>query len=425
MAIYDISGNEIYSDSDNTVICEPADDDLPMIFITGTLPASKAAGDVQVKLRYVSKTADFEYPSTLAVQGDTSANYAKKNFTLKMYTDSNYATKVKYEFKNWGKLNKFVLKAHWIDHSHIRNVGTAKMWGKIVRSRSDFDSLPDELKNAPNNGATDGFTCKVFANGVYQGLYELIVPKSKLFGQDSDNYNHSILNSEWNDQASCAFSTTSPTISGNWKEEFQDILDNDISTSFSNFVAFVAGSSDADFVSQAETYFDVQSVIDFDIFARIFCIVDNLCKNQIFFTYNGTKWYEGAWDLDGVLGLPPVSGNFFTYDTEFQEGYLAYSDFNTINLLYQRIEECYKTRFKARYTSLRNTVLSEGEIISVYEKLANVIDTFDGLLEEDYASTTGAGAFTGIPYKEENTIQQLRNFVANRLTYMDGIVSAM
>ena len=64
-------------------------------------------------------------------------------------------------------MNKFVLKAHWIDHSHVRNVGTAKIWGKIVKSRSDYDSLPEELRNAPNNGATDGFTVKVFCNGVY------------------------------------------------------------------------------------------------------------------------------------------------------------------------------------------------------------------------------------------------------------------
>ena len=208
-AIDDLKENGT-GDGTSVSTIEPADDDIPKVYFTGTLPTSKDDGDVQVKVHYISKTEDFTYPATLKVQGSSSANYAKKNFTLKLYEDETYEKKVKREFKGWGKLNKFVLKAHWIDHSHVRNVGTAKIWGKIVKSRSDYDSLPEELRSAPNNGATDGFTCKVFANGVYQGLYEWIVPKDKLFGQDSDIATHSILNSEWNNQPTCAFATRPP-----------------------------------------------------------------------------------------------------------------------------------------------------------------------------------------------------------------------
>lgn len=404
---------------------EPADDDIPKVYFTGTLPTSKDDGNLPVTIHYKSKTEEFDYYATLKVQGSSSASYPKKNFTLKMYEDEALENKVKYAFKNWGKLNKWVLKAHWIDHSHVRNVGTAKIWGKIVASRSDYDSLPEELRNAPNNGATDGFTVKVFANGVYQGLYEWIVPKDKLFGQDSDIATHSIMNSELNNQPTCAFATTAPTINGNWSEELQDDLSSSISTSFANFIKFVAGSTDEEFVANAENYFDVQSVIDFDIFARVFCIVDNLCRNQIFFTYDGTKWYEGCWDVDAVLGLPPTTRGFFAYNTEFQTGYVAYKDYGITNLLYQRVENLFLDRFKERYNELRSSVLSIENILDVYERLMDVIKTYDGLLEEDCANTTGGGKFIGIPYTSENKIQQIRSFVAQRIPYMDEVVASM
>lgn len=406
-------------------LIEPADDDIPNVYFTGTLPTSKSEGDLQLFMRYVSKTARHEYPVTLKVQGGSSADYPKKNYTLKPYKDSTYESKKKLAFKNWPEMNKFVLKAHWVDHSHVRNVGTARIWSKIVASRSDYDSLPEELRNAPNNGATDGFTVKVFCNGVYQGLYEWIVPKDKLFGQDSDIATHSILNSEWNNQPSCAFSTTSPTVSGNWSEELQDELSTDISTSFANLIKFVAGATDEEFVANAENYFDVQSVIDFNIFARVFCIVDNLCRNQIFFTYDGVKWYEGCWDVDGVLGLPPTTRGWYPYNTVFQSGYIAHTDFGITNMLYKRVETLFADRFKERYAELRADVLSADNIIEVYERLTDVITTFEGLLKEDFATTTGNGAFTDIPYTGSNNIQQIRNFVAQRLPYMDEAVAAI
>lgn len=406
------------SDSGQNPTVEPMEDDIPKVYITGTLPVSKTQGDMPVTIRYISKTKDFSYPATLKVQGGSSVSYPKKNFTVKFYEDEAHENKKKMVFKGWPKMNKFVLKSHWIDHSHVRNVGTARIWGKIVAARSDYDSLPEELRSAANNGATDGFSCKVFANGVYQGLYEWIVPKDKLFGQDKDIPTHSIMNSEKNDNVSCAFATTTPTIDGYWSEELQDEMSADISQSFANLIKFVAGSTDEEFVANAETYFDVQSVIDFDIFARVFCIVDNLGRNQIFFTYDGQKWYEGCWDVDAVLGAHPTGGNLQAYNTEFQSGY-----FNSItNLLYERVETLFMDRFKARYAELRADVLSIENIIEVYERLTDVITTYDGLLAEDYASTTGGGAFTGIPHTADSNIQQIRNFIAARIPYMDEAV---
>lgn len=416
----DENGNVEISVSGGTAVAtvEPADDDMPKVFFVGTLPTAKSEGELKGSFEYISKTEHINGYCTLKVQGDTSTGYPKKNFTMKTYSDEACETKVKHDFKSWGKLNKFVLKAHWVDPSHIRNVGCAKLWGQMVRSRNDFSSLPVELQNSPNNGATDGFTVKFYANGIYQGMYEWIVPKDKLFGQDSDIATHSIMNSELNNSPTCAFATINPAITGNWSEELQDSMSSDISTSFANFIRFVAGSTDEEFVANAENYFDVQSVIDFDIFARVICAVDCICKNQIFFTYDGVKWYEGAWDLDLVLGN--YAGT--AYNTKFQQGYIPYKSHGIINMLYVRVEKLFETEFKQRYAELRKTVLTAGNIINIFERLSDVITAQAGLYAEDKASTTADGAFTTAG-DGTGSIITIRNFIAKRLVYMDGSIA--
>ena len=77
------------------------------------------------------------------------------------------------------------------------------------------------------------------------------------------------------------------------------------------------------------------------------------------------------------------------------------------------------------YARLRKGVLSVSNVISVYDELAQVIDNYDGLREEDWAETTADGKGVTIPYTDVNNIQQIRKFVVERWAYMDGIIEAM
>lgn len=417
MAIYDINGNELTITGTGQQF-EPLIDDIPMVFINGVLPTSKSEGDLPVIVNYCSAKKNFTDYATLKVQGDSSASYPKKNFTLKLFKDSNRKTKSKHSFRDWDERNKFVLKANWIDHTHARNVVNARLWSQIVRSRSDFATLPEELRTA--NLAIDGFPVRVYNNGIYQGLYTWNIPKDGMYNVDDDIDSNCIINSEMNNDQSCAFNGTSIT---NWSDELHDSMPAVIANGWASVLSFASTSSDSDFVANINDYIDLQSVIDFDIFARVICLVDNLCKNQIFFTYDGAKWYEGAYDLDGTWGLPPTIRSWFTYNTVFQNGYVAYADYGVENKLYTRVETLFASDFKARYTELRESVLSEDNIIYQFETFINAISS--DLYALDYDENTAGGAFVNIPYKTQSTLQQIKEFVPQRLAYMDSVISAM
>mgnify|MGYP003504583333 FL=1 len=102
---------------------EPHEDDIPKVFINGTIPTTK--DDVNAELTYISKTFTFHAYITIKCQGTSSMKYPKKNFTIKLFEDAERSQKKKIGFKHWGEQNKFCLKANWIDLSHCRNVISA------------------------------------------------------------------------------------------------------------------------------------------------------------------------------------------------------------------------------------------------------------------------------------------------------------
>lgn len=417
--IYDANGAPI-TIGDATERLEPEGYDVPSVYWEGldgaSAPSTKDDGEVAGVIKYASKNQIWTEYGTIKVQGNSSTNFPKLNYTLKTFSDSACTKKSKHEFLTWGKLSKFVLKAHWVDFSHVRNVGACRIWGQIVRSRSDYDSLPTELRESINQGATDGFHVRMFINGQYWGIYEWIIPKDKIFNQDDGNPLHSIKNAESQIYADCNFRADS---GGNWSEELHDSA-AETTADWNSVLALVNSGTDNAFLNNS--ILDLMSVIDYDIFIRVFRAVDSVMKNQIFFTYDGVKWFEGCWDKDFVLGCP---NNYTAYETEFQTGYMGYPTSHATNKLYDRVESLMKPQFKARYADLRSNVLSESNILNVFEELATPLMLYNGLYAEDYAETTGDGAFTQMPSVADNNIQQIRKMVHNRIAYMDSVIEAM
>ena len=406
--VADLKTNSGIGGSTPVELTEPYDDDIPRIFLSeGTLPTTKTS--TTMKFEYISKNKRYSGYVDIKCQGTSSMAYPKKNFSIKIYNDKALTTKMKLSFMNWGKQNKFVLKANWIDISHARNIVSARLWGDIVKTRENYPELPELLRTSPNNGAIDGFFVKVYANAVYQGRYTMNIPKDGwMANMDKSLDEHCILCGE--NYQSGLFRAPALIDESDWSDELHDIVPTSIVNRWNQVINFVMSSSDSDFKANIGQYFDLTSLIDYYIFAYVSCGLDSMGKNQLYMTYDGQKWFASMYDMDSTWGLFWNGQNFVSASYRMQDDYESGTNGRTKNLLYLRLEQTFINEIKERYAVLRNGALSETNIINRFEEF--MICNSD-LIKEDYE------IFSGIPSQNTNNIKQIRQYVVDRCKYVD------
>lgn len=398
------------------VSVEPAEDDIPKVFFGGALQQTK--DPAVVPFRYISKTKDIAGYAEIKAQGNSSMSYPKKNQTVKLFKDANCTEKLKVDFKGWGAQNKHVYKANWIDLSHARNVVSARLWADVVKSRAGYESLPELLRTSPNQGAVDGFPVKVYAAGVYHGRYSLNIPKDKwMANMDDALETHCILCGE--NYASGCFRAAASINGSDWTDEIHDTAPDAIKTRWNEVISFVMNSTDDEFVAGLGDYFYVDSLVDYHLFGLASCGLDAYGKNQLYLTYDGQKWIASMYDMDSTWGLY-FSGSIISTDYPRE----SYEDMKRDgNLLYIRLEQLFYEELQSRWAELKNGALSIENIINRFERFTDIAPA--ELVKEDYATTTGGGAFTGIPSQSSNNIQQIRAFALERLAWTDDYVAGL
>ena len=400
-------------------IYEPKNNDIPKVFIDGIIPTTK--DDVLAELTYISKTLQFHSYITIKCQGTSSMKYPKKNFTIKLYSDEARSEKLKIDFKGWGNQYKFNLKANWIDISHARNVVSARLWGDVVKSRPAYDTLPELLRTSPNQGAIDGFPIKVYANGIYQGRYTWNIPKDGWMTNMDDELNtHCILCGE-NYDSGC-FRAPALINESDWSDELHNSCPDNIKTRWNEVIDFVINSTDDEFKANLGNYFDVPSLIDYDLFGLAVCGSDSYGKNQIYMTYDGNKWIASMYDLDTTWGMY-WNGETLVAADYARNKFEDHVNGRLGNLLYARMEQLFYPELQSRWLELKAGPLSMVNIISRFENFMEYMP--QELVKEDYASTTAGGAFSGIPSVAKNNLQQIRNFAAARQAWTDAYVAAL
>jgi hypothetical protein len=393
---------------------EPSNDDIPTIFFSGGfLPTTKDY--TKLKMKYVSKTMEFECYVNIKCQGTSSMAYPKKNFSIRTYEDEALENKLKLDFKGWGEQYKFVLKANYIDISHARNVVSAKLWSKCVAARSNFDELPQELRESPNLGAIDGFFVKVYHEGVYQGRYTFNIPKDPwMTNMDEDKEEHCLLCSE--NYVSGCFRAPAVIDETDWTDEIHKIVPQSILTRWNEVIDFVRFSSDEDFKNNITNYFDLESIIDYYCFNYMICGLDALGKNQIYITYDGMKWFATAYDMDSTWG------SYWDGSREVSSAYRMQEDYETgvngtSNLLYDRLEEHFKQEIYDRYQILRNGPMSLSSVMEEFEKFLSICS--QEMINEDF------DAYPGIPGRDYNNFKQIRKYAVERYNYTDDCIEEM
>lgn len=384
--------------------------EIPSVYLEGTLPIDKT--ETVMRYTFESETQIFEGYCKIKCQGSTSLGYAKKNFTIKTFTDSECTQKAKFRFRNWKAKNKFCYKANWIDFTHARNIVCARLWGEMLESRSNYESLPTELKTAPNHGAIDGFFVKMYVNGVYYGRYTLNIPKDAWMANlDETNANHAMVMSE-----TCFDSGIFPSTvlldGSDWTDELHDTVPENIKTRWNEVIRFINEASDEEFYNNIDNYIDIQSVIDYDVFCVVLCGIDSFGKNQMFLTYDGQKWYMSVYDLDSMLGLQWNGSELLP--ANYPRG--AFTDLNR-NLLMNRVEKLFGKEIAARYREVSQRELSVEHICSSFEEF--MADCPQELVEADRVFTSVSGEKIEAPLADTNTLAFIQQFVAERKAYND------
>lgn len=380
---------------------------LPVVFLEGDITDMSKENAVNMNVRFVSQFKKFTDTCTCKWQGTSSIAFPKKNFTVK--------TASKHDL-GWGKQKKYCLKANYIDHSHARNIVSARIWSEIVSSRHDYEELDELFKTSPNNGAVDGFPIRVYLNDTYQGLYTLNIPKgSWQFKMDNTNEKHCILCGE-NYESGCF--RAAPKIDGtDWSDELHDAVPDSVVARWTEVINFIMTSSDTEFKNGIDNYIDVQSLIDYYIYAYASAGLDSMGKNQIYYTYNGQKYYASMYDMDSTWGMYYNGQKFVSTNYRMQEDYESRVNNRQGNLLYERLKTIFKDEIQTRYSELRESILSYSNILGKFESFMSCITT------EQYAEDLTI--YAGIPSGTTNNIKQLRSYVKARLDYVDGMIKTI
>ena len=342
-------------------------------------------------------------------QGDSSTRYPKKNYTIKFFDDVSAKRKDNIDFFNLGKkTNKWVFKANYIDHSHARNIVSARLWGDVVRTRKTAPA--EQFLNSPNYGATNGYPVEIYNNGNYLGLYSLIIPKDDwMIGADEDNPLHCMMQGQTNNQgaADSQLPTEFRTASvGGWDCEI-GTLTNDLKNAFTAMITFVMSSTDEEFYAELNDHIDVESAIDYYIFAYVIGATDSLAKNLAMVTYDGgIKWYCSYWDMDTTFGLSWDGANLISPVVALPEGYQ-----DTRSLLWERLSGLFSDEIQERYGYLRKTVFDAKYMQARFDAYFNSVGS------DNYKKDTDK--WVDIPLKNLNHNQYIKSWIIRRLDYVD------
>ena len=398
---------------------------MPMVELNGDLSKASTGSYIDVPFIYEADGKSVNCVASLRIQGASSAGYAKKNYSIKLYYEDGSKNKVKI-VEDWGKQFKYCLKANWVDYSQARNVVSGQLYGDVIDAR-DF---VDELTDLPSGGAIDGFPCVVFNNGKFLGLYTFNIPKDKwMFDmKDSDEKNQAIVMSvTWNDEVAMRKEltynkyATSWTGSSGWELEFasneDSLVDNDttwVAESLNNLVKFVMNNNGEDFKNGIHDYADVDKCIDSMLFTFFICADDNISKNVLWATYDGVHWFSSMYDMDGTWGLQ-WNGNLTFKDANTHLiNVLANHNNSRYNLLWEKLYLNFYDRIVARYLELRGSVFTMEHIT---ERFTAFFDQIPDVVREAEKSK-----WTSVPSQTTNNLEQILDYAQKRIEKMDKIL---
>lgn len=397
---------------------------IPILYIYGHIPGSKGEGKLKVRYHFKDINGqDLKGIGKIGVQGQSSSGLPKKNYNItfedKFLAKNDWLPSKKYTFKScwndptWAR--NAVSGRLWAQCVASRpNVSYESLLDEkkeeLLDQNGDPITVPSyPLDVYPIHGTYDGFPCYIIANGSYIGLYTMLIAKDKdMFGIGQyEQYKKTecvVSNEGAGTHGAGGFKAANLVVDAEKGEdvtgkstawtyecipnEKPDPSDYDKGTdddgykedlskyeednakfraSLNTMIQAVVNSTgkdntDTNYKKVSAKYLDYDSVVDYMIFSSLINAADDVGKNWLLVTYDGTKWFFSAYDLDTTWGnwCPDYNNPNLLWRPD--EGSPSIQGWNDYNRAMHMIWTYDPQRLIDRYEYLRSTVLSEENV---------------------------------------------------------------
>ena len=343
----------------------------------------------------------------------------KRNYKVKFDGD--------YSFFGLRKDNNWILDAGQADVFRLRNRTATEVW-------NDFATKPYYHRSEPKAlSGTRGRVVELFLNNEYEGVYCLTenLDRKQMKLKKFDSQTGEIHGTLWkSDGYGSAMMLTQPPPYDNHSEtwdvfeaKYPDLNDLD-STDFSTLyhaIDFVVNSSDDEFASQVDAYFDLPVVLDYYLFINVLGALDNRGKNMIWAVYDKAvdkRLTLAVWDLDCTVGQRWAD----KYNPDHSSPtYEVGTGINLIERLKKLNVEQFNEKTIERYTELRHTVFSYDSLAGRYRSYCDLLNQ-SGAAEREQNRWSGDTDVDGESIDFEAETEYICQWIEQHLSHLDAIV---
>lgn len=425
-----VEGNKIYKihaqEGDKEINTQLTFTFLPLLVMEGTFGYDYAQGNISLLSPEAAEPTN-SFAKVKWRGGTTNtADKHKRNYKIKTLNEK--GKKQEISLLGMREDNNWILDAGQIDLFRLRNRIATEIW-------NDFATKPYYASKEPKakSGVT-GKVVEVILNNEYRGIYSLTeaMDRKELKLKKYDDKNQEFHGQLWKvsswDKATFwdidkdydntqetwhAFETKYPDI--------EDVNPTDYSPLY-EAIDFVANSNDEAFKKEVGDYFDIPVLIDYQLFQETLKPVDNNGKNMFWGIYDVAKSKKltlAIWDLDASVGQywqcsTPLHPNYVLPNTDLgvKDGFNLYHRLSSLNV------DNYNEKVANRYHELRKTYFSEENLISRYQGYYDML-VKSGAASREECKWSKDSDIGGYPLNFKSEIEYIKNWIINRLNYLD------
>lgn len=314
---------------------------IPYLYLDGdtTGMSKETSCEMTAKLVDVYGDTIFEKKATIAWQGNTSLQYDKKNYSIKLKNEDNSKYKHKFELFPY-KTNSYHLKANYVDASHARNIVTARI------AHNCYPVFPGNARCV-----IEGFPFVIVINNKKKGLYTWNLKQGDdLFGMDKTNPNNLAFRACTDTSTSCCMKSTCDSSRFGEDLDFEEKVPGTYTSEslqkLNRALTFISTSSDTEFHDNMSQYFDIDTMLTFRILCDYLHIMDLKGSNYTLCTWDGNIFYWVLYDMDTAFGKKIGSETYYNYDHDWNNTQVQ-------NNFWNRVDKLFKQELYNKYLELK------------------------------------------------------------------------